>query len=116
MRLLHAVAFSKKLPWFESTNVISLKTQPHAVNACVKRSSQCSFKDVTSRVNFANCLNFPCLEEKCASFVVQLKLFVFLDHFVLDIKFCVLNVLIITIYNFVFICQRINAINEIMPQ
>ncbi len=28
---------------FESTNVISLKTQPHAVNACVKRSSQRSF-------------------------------------------------------------------------
>jgi len=33
MRLLHAVAFSKKLPWFEPTKVISLKTQPHAVNA-----------------------------------------------------------------------------------
>jgi len=44
MRLLHAVAFSKKLPWFEPTNVISLKTQQHAVNACVKRSSQRSFK------------------------------------------------------------------------
>ncbi len=43
MRLLHAVAFSKKLPWFEPTNVISLKTQPRAVNACVKRSSQRSF-------------------------------------------------------------------------
>ncbi len=43
MSLLHAVAFSKKLPCFESTNVISLKTQPHAVNAWVKRSSQHSF-------------------------------------------------------------------------
>jgi len=30
----------KVIPWFESTNVISLKTQPHAVDACVKRSSQ----------------------------------------------------------------------------
>jgi len=27
------VAFSEKLPWFEPTNVISLKTQLHAVNA-----------------------------------------------------------------------------------
>jgi len=43
VRLLHAVAFSKKLPWFELTYVISLKMQSHAVNACVKRSSQCSF-------------------------------------------------------------------------
>jgi len=33
VRLLRAVAFSKKLPWFEPTNVISLKTQLHAVNA-----------------------------------------------------------------------------------
>jgi len=35
MRLLHAVAFSKKLLWFES-NISSLRTQPNAVNACVK--------------------------------------------------------------------------------
>jgi len=48
------VAFSKKLPWFEPTNVISLKTQPHAVNACVKRSSQRSFKH-----NF--CFHHKCL-------------------------------------------------------
>jgi len=31
-------------PWFEPTNVISLKTQLHAVNACVERSSQRSFR------------------------------------------------------------------------
>jgi len=37
VRLLHAVAFSKKLPWLAQTKVISLKTQPHAVNACVKK-------------------------------------------------------------------------------
>jgi len=43
MRLLHEVAFRKILPWFEQTKVISLKTQPHTVNACVKRSSQRSF-------------------------------------------------------------------------
>ncbi len=49
MRLLHAVAFSK-LPWFKPTNVISLKTQPHAVNACVKRSSQRSLIDTL--INF----------------------------------------------------------------
>jgi len=29
----------------EPTNVFSLKMQLHAVNACVKRLSQCSFKD-----------------------------------------------------------------------
>jgi len=45
VRLLHAVAFWKKLPLFEPTNVITLKTQVHAVNACVKRSSQRSFSD-----------------------------------------------------------------------
>ncbi len=39
------VAFSKKLPLFEPTNVITLKMQLHAVNACVKRSSQRSFSD-----------------------------------------------------------------------
>jgi len=33
VRLLHAVAFSKKSPWFESIKVITLKTQLHAVNA-----------------------------------------------------------------------------------
>jgi len=44
MRLLHAVAFSKKLRWLTQTKVITLKTKPHAVNACVKRSSQRSFK------------------------------------------------------------------------
>ncbi len=44
MRLLHAVAFSNQLPWFEPTNAIYLKTQPHAVNACKKRSSQRGFR------------------------------------------------------------------------
>jgi len=40
MRLLHVVAFSKKLRWLAQTKVIAMKTQLHAVNACVKRSSQ----------------------------------------------------------------------------
>jgi hypothetical protein len=44
MRLLHAIAFSKKLLWFGSTNVISLKTQPYAVNARWKWLSQRTFK------------------------------------------------------------------------
>ncbi len=44
MRLLHTVAFSKKLRWLSQTKVISLKTQPHAVNACAKRSSQRSLR------------------------------------------------------------------------
>jgi len=44
MRLLHAVAFSKKLRWLTQTKVITLKTQLHAVNACIKRSSQRSFR------------------------------------------------------------------------
>ncbi len=44
MRLLHAVAFSKKLSWFEPTNVITLKTQLHAVNARWKWLSHLSFK------------------------------------------------------------------------
>jgi len=43
MRLLHAVASLKKLRWLAQTKVISLKTQLHAVNAWVKRSSQRSF-------------------------------------------------------------------------
>ncbi len=40
MRLLHVVAFSKKLRLLAQTKVITLKTQLHAVNACVKRLSQ----------------------------------------------------------------------------
>jgi len=43
MRLLQVVAFSKKLRRLAQTKVITLKTQLHAVNACVKRSSQRSF-------------------------------------------------------------------------
>jgi len=33
MRLPHAVAFSKKLPWLTQTKAITLKTQLHAANA-----------------------------------------------------------------------------------
>jgi len=44
MRLLHAVAFSKKLHWLTQTKVITLKMQLHAVNACVKRLSQRSLR------------------------------------------------------------------------
>jgi len=33
MLLLHAVAFSKKLPWLAQTKVITSKTKTHAVNA-----------------------------------------------------------------------------------
>jgi len=43
MRLLHVVAFSKILRWLAQTKVITLKTQLHAINACVKRLSQRSF-------------------------------------------------------------------------
>jgi len=44
-----------QLRWFESTNVISLKTQLHAVNACVKRSSQRSFNEAFQfEINFAS--------------------------------------------------------------
>jgi hypothetical protein len=40
MRLLHAVAFSKKLRWLAQTKVITLKMQLHAANAtaCSKRT------------------------------------------------------------------------------
>jgi len=50
MRLLHVFAFSKKLRWLAQTNVISLKTQLHAVNARWKRLSQLSFTKVQSKV------------------------------------------------------------------
>jgi hypothetical protein len=33
MRLLHAVAFSMKLPWLAQTKVITSKKKTHAVNA-----------------------------------------------------------------------------------
>ncbi len=42
MRLLHEVAFSKKLPWLAQTKVITSKTKAHAVNARWKRLSQLS--------------------------------------------------------------------------
>ncbi len=45
MRLLHVVAFSMKLRWLAQTKIITLKTQLHAVNACVKRLSQRSFTE-----------------------------------------------------------------------
>ncbi len=49
MRLLHAVAFRRKcMRWFTQTKVTTLKTQLHAVNACVKRSSQRSFSNLIS--------------------------------------------------------------------
>jgi len=48
IRLLHAVAFSKKLPCFEPTNVINLKTQLHTVNARWKRLWQHSLMYVVS--------------------------------------------------------------------
>jgi len=44
MRLLHAVAFSKKLRWLAQTKVITSKTQPHAVNSRWKRVSQRSLR------------------------------------------------------------------------
>jgi len=43
------VAFSKKLRWLDQTKVISLKTQLHAVNACVKRSLRVTFTNVLSK-------------------------------------------------------------------
>ena len=46
MRLLHAIAFSKKLLWLAQTNVISFKTQTHAVNASWKHVSQLGFNVV----------------------------------------------------------------------
>jgi len=39
-RFTHAVAFSKKFRCLTQTKVITLNTQLHAVNACVKRSLQ----------------------------------------------------------------------------
>jgi len=45
VRLLHAVVFSNKLPWFEPTKLITLKTQTHAANARWKRLSQLSLKE-----------------------------------------------------------------------
>jgi len=39
-RAFTACSWVFKVPWFDPSNVISLKTQPHAVNPCVKRSSQ----------------------------------------------------------------------------
>ncbi len=44
MRLLHMVAFSKKLRWLAQSKVITLKTQLHAVNTRWKRLSQLSFR------------------------------------------------------------------------
>ena len=43
VRILHAVAFSKKLLWVAQTNVITLKTQMHAIHARWKRVSQLGF-------------------------------------------------------------------------
>jgi len=44
---IYAVAFSKKLCWLAQTKVISLKMQPHTVNARWKRLSQHFFRKKT---------------------------------------------------------------------
>ncbi len=44
-RVHFLVAFSKYLPWLQPTNVITLKTQPHAVDALWKWVLQRSFND-----------------------------------------------------------------------
>jgi hypothetical protein len=54
MRLLHVVAFSKKLRWLAQTKVITLKTEMHAVNACEKRLSQRSFNPSLFRMMLLN--------------------------------------------------------------
>jgi len=53
MRLLHEVAFSKKLRWLAQTKVITFKTQLHAVNACSKRLSQLSFSLVFGKLKMS---------------------------------------------------------------
>ena len=69
VRLLHAFSFSKKLPWFKPAKVISLKTQLHAVNACVKRSSQRSFTSFSPLISLSqsryisNTFSFSCSTE-----------------------------------------------------
>jgi len=77
LRLQHAVAFSKKLPWFELTKVISLKMQPHAGSGCVKRSSQRSLKVVDlSRIAtriFSVCLMHAIASSKKLCWLVQTK-------------------------------------------
>ena len=47
-------------PWFES---ISLKTQPHTVNTCVKRSSQRSYRCycISGLLYFISCQSFNLL-------------------------------------------------------
>jgi len=39
VRLLHVVAFSKKLHWLAQTKVITLKTQLHAVNKRMRKTT-----------------------------------------------------------------------------
>ncbi len=67
MRLQHAIAFSNKLRWLTQTKVIILKTQLHAVNACVKRSSQRSFKATVKKTKegqlTTNFSQLECFEE-----------------------------------------------------
>jgi len=60
MRLLHVVAFSKKLRWLAQTKTITLKTQLHAINAHWKRLSQLSFSFYnmsTEQIWCHNCSN-----------------------------------------------------------
>jgi len=53
VRLLQAVMFLKLLLWFKPSNVITWKTQTHAVNARWKRVSQHSF--INSRFSIKFC-------------------------------------------------------------
>ena len=59
MRLLHAVAFSKKLRWLTQT---FLKTKLHSLNACVKRSSQRSLSITAKHVCM---IGVACLSAEC---------------------------------------------------
>jgi hypothetical protein len=51
VRLLHAVAFSKKLHWLAQTKKITLKIQHHAANAGLKHLSQRSLKHKREKEN-----------------------------------------------------------------
>jgi len=47
VRLLHAFAYSKKLPWLSQTSVITLKTLPHAVKRTLKTTVATQLKVTT---------------------------------------------------------------------
>jgi len=69
MRLLHVVAFSKKLRWLDQTKVITLNTQLHAVNARWKRLSQLSL-----RLNFGAQISKKRISALCLTSITFLKL------------------------------------------